>query len=453
MMELNQEKQEEIREKELQPEEELAKAAQEAEPSAEAEAPVNDRETTGEEKTVGEPLEEQTEEIPGDAAEREEVEAQMAESMKKLRRGDIVRGTVVQVNENEVLVDIGGKCEGIIPVGELSQRKITHPGEIVQVGQEIDVFVLRTEDEEGHPVLSKKRADRKQAWEHLEEAYNNHIDLEADVVEVVKGGLLVDVGVRGFIPASLVERGYVESLNDYLGKSLRLRVIELDRTKNKVVLSRKVILDEEYERQRRETWETLEEGQHRQGIVRRLTNFGAFVDIGGVDGLLHVSELSWGRVEHPRDVLKEGQEIEVIVLGVDREHEKVSLGLKQLQPNPWDTAADRYLVGSVVTGKVLRLAPFGVFVEVEPGIEGLVHISQLADHHVAKAEDVVTVGDQIPVKVLSVDEKAQRMSLSLREARRETYAEPPEEENIRNNNEAGPKLGDLFGNLFEDKSK
>lgn len=390
----------------------------------------------------------------GPADKGEEVDLDLASNPQELHRGDIITGTVVQVNDNEVMVDVGSKSEGIIPLNELSHRSIDNPSDVVAVGDQIQVFVLRVENEEGHPVLSKRRADREVTWETLEKAFKTGEELRAPVIEVVKGGLLVDIGVRGFVPASLVERGYVEDLNQYLNKELRLRVIELDRSKNKVVLSQKVILDEEYEKLREATWASLAEGQVIKGIVRRLTNFGAFVDIGGIDGLLHVSELSWGRVEHPRDVLSEGQEIEVKVLGIDREAEKVSLGLKQLLPNPWDTAEERYPVGEIVQGKVLRIASFGAFVEVEPGIEGLVHISQLANHHVEKTEDVVSIGEEIPVKILGVDQAAHRMSLSLKEARNQERPKPekveqPVQEVVAEEN-SGVKLGDLFGELFEE---
>lgn len=391
---------------------------------------------------------------------REQIEAQLAEGVKPIRRGEIVSGTVVQINENEVLVDVGGKSEGIVPLSELSARGQVNPREVVQVGDTISVYVLKVENEEGHPILSKKRADREVCWEKLEEAFKNKSRLEATVIDVVKGGLLVDVGIKGFVPASLVERGYVEDLNFYLGKKLRLKVIEVDRKKNKAVLSQKAVLEEEFAEKRQETWESLAEGQIRHGVVRRLTNFGAFIDIGAIDGLLHVSEMSWGRVEHPSDLLHEGQEVDVKILEVDRERGRVSLGMKYLQPNPWDTAAERYPVGSIVKGKVLRTASFGAFVEVEPGIEGLVHISQLADFHVAKTEDVISVGDIISVKVLSVDPKAQRMSLSLREAANplpekaapEVEAAPNTSSN-HSNNEGGVRLGELFGDLFEQTNK
>lgn len=385
---------------------------------------------------IGEPAAEEAEAAPSEPADEveavdsvdetsQQVEAHLAENLKNIRRGEIVTGTVVQINENEVLVDVGGKSEGIIPLGELSLSHGSNPMEDINVGDKIEVQVLRVENEDGNPVLSKKRADRRVAWESLEKALEEGTELQGKVVEVVRGGLLVNVGVRGFVPASLVERGFVADLNQYLDTELRLRVIELDRGKNKVVLSQKAILDEEYASKRQETWESLEEGQTRHGIVRRLTNFGAFVDLGGVDGLLHVSEIAWGRVDHPADILSEGQELDVYVLGVDREGGKVSLGLKQLQRNPWEVAAEKYQPGSIVEGKVLRIAPFGAFVEVEPGVEGLVHISQLADEHVEKTEDVVSIGEMVPVKILSVDPVAQRMSLSIRQTKEK---EKPEDE-------------------------
>lgn len=385
-----------------------------------------------------------------DEGENEAVGLEAMVTSYHLRRGDIIKGTVVQIDNGEVLVDVGGKSEGIIPLSELSHRRVEHPEEVVRVGDEIEVFVIRPENEEGHPILSKRRADRRRGWERLEEAFRTGREIEAEATEVVKGGLLVDVGVRGFVPASLVERGYVENLANYVGKTLRLKVIELDRSKNKVVLSRKAVLEEEYQRQREETWASLAEGQVRKGIVRRLTNFGAFIDLGGVDGLLHISEISWGRVDHPRDALKEGQELEVKVLNVDRERERVSLGLKQLQPNPWDTAAERYPVGTIVDGKVLRLAPFGAFVEVEPGIEGLVHISQLADRRVEKPEDVLKAGDVVPVKVLAVDQLAQRMSLSVKEAQKERGRKAQAREQAESNN-GGVTIGELVGDLFEER--
>ncbi|MBO8168337.1 MAG: bifunctional 4-hydroxy-3-methylbut-2-enyl diphosphate reductase/30S ribosomal protein S1 [Thermoanaerobacteraceae bacterium] len=388
---------------------------------------------------------------PEDTAEasQEAVEAHLNENMPELRRGAVITGKVVQINDNDVMVSVGGKSEGIIPINELSLRRVENPEEVISVGDEVEVMVLRPENEEGHPILSRKRVEREKVWERLEKAAETEEEIRAEVIEVVKGGLLVDVGIKGFVPASLVERGYVEDLSQYVGKTLRLQVIELDRSKNKVVLSQKAILDKEYEQKRQETWDSLEEGQVRKGIVRRITDFGAFVDLGGVDGLLHVSELSWGRVDHPGEVLSEGEEIEVKVLGVDREKGRVSLGLKQLTPNPWETAAERYPEGTIVEGEVLRIAPFGAFVEVEPGIEGLVHISQLSHEHVEKTEDAVKPGDKVQVKVLGVDEEAQRMSLSIKETqprpkRQAPKSKPREAAVPKVQEEIGIKLAEIL---------
>lgn len=382
------------------------------------------------------------------------LEADFSTEVKEIRKGDILEGTVVQITENEVMVDIGGKSEGIVPLAELSIRKnITDPSEIVNVGDKISVMVLKVENEEGHPVLSKKRADRQLAWEKLEKALEEKTEIKAPVIEVVKGGVLVDVGIIGFVPASLLERGYVENLDDYLGKNLRLRVIELDREKNKVVLSQKAILDEEFERQRQATWKKLKVGDVVKGVVRRITDFGAFVDLGAVDGLLHVSEIAYGRVNHASDVLREGQEIEVKILDMDPEKGRISLSRKALLPDPWENAATKYPVGAVFTGKVLRIAPFGAFIELEPGVEGLVHISQLAQHHVEKVEDVVSIGDVVKVKVLSVDEEAKKISLSIKQAEEAKKEEASKKiaKPYQTSEPSGLTLGDVFGELFEEK--
>jgi len=402
---------------------------------------------------VGEPAPEiaDIEETKAPSNDKEINEFNLGESMKSIKKGEITTGTVVQIKNDEVLVDIGGKSEGVIPLGELSNRPLADPHQVVKLGEVIDVYVLRTENEEGNPVVSKKRADRKVAWDNMVEAMQKNLAINAPVIEVVKGGLLVDVGVNGFVPASLVERGYVENLESYLGKVIRLKVIELDRSKNKIILSQKAILDEEHEQKKAETWNILEKDRVYPGKVRRLTNFGAFIDIGGVDGLLHVSEISWGRIDHPKSVLAEGQSIDVIVLNIDRDAGKVSLGRKQLLANPWHTAEEKYTVGSTVRGKVLRIAPFGAFVELEPGIEGLAHISQLADRHVAKTEDVVSVGQVIAVKVLSVDKKNQRVSLSLREALgsqnqedQSHHTDIAEKEQLKPGEVIAQELGDLM---------
>ncbi|MEG6616250.1 bifunctional 4-hydroxy-3-methylbut-2-enyl diphosphate reductase/30S ribosomal protein S1 [Peptococcaceae bacterium 1198_IL3148] len=341
-----------------------------------------------------------------------------AVEVKTLHKGELVTGTVVQINNDEVLVDVGAKSEGVIPFKELTSYN-ANPQEMVKVGDQIDVVVIKAEDEDGRTILSKERADVQKNWAKLQADMENGTVIDGTVREVVKGGLIVDVGVRAFLPASLVDIGYVEDLSQYLNETIKVRIIEMNDTRKKVVLSRKVVLEEEKAKQRAELFQTIEDGQTVKGIVRRLTDFGAFIDIGGIDGLLHISEMAWYRIKHPSEVVNVGDEIEVKILKVDKEKEKVSLGLKQVLPNPWDNVEEKYQVGSVVQAKVVRLAPFGAFVQLEPGVEGLVHISHLAEQHVEKPEDVVTEGEEIKVKVLSVDPEQKRIRLSIREVNRE----------------------------------
>lgn len=376
-----------------------------------------------------------------------------AVDIKSVRTGDIVTGVVVQVNPDEVLVDVGAKSEGVIPLRELSCCDVTSPHEIVKVGDKIEVFVVKSEDSEGRLILSKERADAEKTWVVLEELLGSGEPVEGTVREVVKGGLLVDVGVRAFMPASLVDRGYVEDLSRFLNQKVSAKVIELNRARKKVILSRKAILEEEYARNREEMFGNLSEKQVVRGTVRRLTNFGAFVDIGGVDGLLHVSEMAWHRVNHPSEVIKVGDGVDVMILRIDRDNEKISLGLKQVLPNPWDNVEEKYPVDKVVRAKVVRLAPFGAFVQLEPGVEGLVHISHLADRHVVKPDEVVREGQEVDVKVLSVDPKEKRIRLSIREVDRERDPRPPKAEAPPKMHESGEggnvTIGDLVGDIFD----
>ena len=350
------------------------------------------------------------------AEESEDVDAFAQEygDMKEIRRGARVKGVVVQVKDDELLVDIGGKSEGVLSSSELSKEDAENIRERFHVGDEIDVLILRRENQEGYPVLSKRRVDQDIAWDRLAQLKADKAVVSGVVTDVVKGGVLVDVGLRGFVPASLVALGYVEDLSTYVGKELQMKIIECDKHSNKLVLSAKAVLRNASKQLKEKTWAEIAEGQTRHGVVRRLTNFGAFVDIGGVDGLLHVSEMAWYRVNHPSDLLKEGDELDVYILGIDQENEKISLGLKQLIPNPWTLAQDKYPVGSIISAKVMRTTTFGAFLEVEPGVEGLVHISQMANHRVEKTEDVVKPGDVVDVKVLAVDPEAKRMSLSIK---------------------------------------
>ncbi|MGI6226056.1 MAG: bifunctional 4-hydroxy-3-methylbut-2-enyl diphosphate reductase/30S ribosomal protein S1 [Peptococcales bacterium] len=394
------------------------------------------------------------EQITNEGAEMQEHLEQGMAQYGGVQPGETLTGKVVQINSDEVLVDVGGKSEGIIPANELSYRKVNDPNDFVKVGDEVKVLVLKVENSEGNMILSKRRAEQEEALQKLESAFKNDSIIEAEVIEVVKGGILVDVGMRGFVPASLIDRGYVENLEQFVGQKLQFKVIEFNREERKAVLSRKAILDEEYAKNKEKLWNEIEEGQTRKGIVQRITNFGAFVDLGGIDGLLHVSEMGWGRVNHPRDVVSEGDELEVYILGVDKSNERISLGLKQLTPSPWEAAAKKYLPGSTIQGKVVRLAPFGVFVEVEPGIDGLVHISQLAWERVEKPEDVVNVGQEVEAKVLEVDTEKKRMSLSIKEAttrpekeRKETRTETAPVEHVE---PSGVTIGDVVGDIFNE---
>lgn len=337
------------------------------------------------------------------------------ESFKSLQEGQIVLGRVVSVDENGALVDVGAKSEGTIPASEL-QRKGAFPQEPLVPGQEVMVYVLSSDAGEGGLRLSKRRADEEMAWRRLEEAFAEGKVIEAPVAQEVKGGLVVDVGLRGFVPASQVERGYVNDLSKYVGKKLRVKVLELDRSKNRVVLSQRVVLEAEHDTLCQETWATIAEGQVRRGVVKGITDFGVFVDLGGVDGLLHISELAWGRVKHPSEVVKEGDEIDVKVLRVDKEKGKISLGRKQVLPDPWSNIEEKYPVGAVLDGVVTRTAPFGAFVQLEPGVEGLVHISEVSTQHVSKPEEAVNSGDKVRVRVLRVRPEERRISLSIKQA-------------------------------------
>src|SRR5438067_10796369 len=330
--------------------------------------------------------------------------------------GDIVKGTVVKVDKDEVLLDIGYKSEGVIPIRELSIRHDVDPNEIVSLGEEIEALVLQKEDKEGRLILSKKRAQYERAWGTIEKIKEEDGILTGSVTEVVKGGLSLDIGLRGFLRASLVEMRRVRDLQPYVGKELEAKIIELDKNRNNVVLSRRAWLEQTQSEVRQTFLTTLQKGQVRSGVVSSIVNFGAFVDLGGVDGLVHVSELSWKHIDHPSEVVEVGQEVTVEVLDVDLDRERVSLSLKATQEDPWRQFARTHQIGQVVPGKVTKLVPFGAFVRVDEGIEGLVHISELAERHVEIPEQVVNVGDELLVKVIDIDLERRRISLSLKQA-------------------------------------
>jgi small subunit ribosomal protein S1 len=352
----------------------------------------------------------------------EELMAAIEETIKPFDEGDLVSGTVVKIDKDEVLLDIGYKSEGVIPSRELSIRNDVDPSEVVSNGDQIEALVLQKEDKEGRLILSKKRAQYERAWGKIEEIKNAEGTVTGPVIEVVKGGLIIDIGLRGFLPASLVEMRRVRDLQPYVGKELECRIIELDKNRNNVVLSRRKFLEESQAEQRQDFLTSLAKGERRTGVVSSIVNFGAFVDLGGVDGLVHVSELSWKHVDHPSEVVEVGQEVDVEVLDVDLERERVSLSLKATQEDPWRQFARRHEVGDVIEGRVTKLVPFGAFVEVDDAIEGLVHISELADHHVERAEDEVGVHDRVPVKIIDIDLDRRRISLSRKQAMRSDEA-------------------------------
>jgi small subunit ribosomal protein S1 len=330
--------------------------------------------------------------------------------------GDIVKGTVVKVDKDEVLLDIGYKSEGVIPARELSIRHDVDPHEIVTVGDDIEALVLQKEDKEGRLILSKKRAQYERAWGTIEKVKEQDGVVSGPVIEVVKGGLILDIGLRGFLPASLVELRRVRDLQPYVGRTLEAKIIELDKNRNNVVLSRRAWLEETQKEQREDFLANLRPGEVRRGTVSSVVNFGAFVDLGGMDGLVHVSELSWKHVDHPSAVVQVGDEIDVQVLEVDLDRERISLSLKATQQDPWAEFAGNHRVGELVYGRVTKLVPFGAFVQVGEGIEGLVHISEMAVHHVDLPEQVVTPGEELWVKIIDIDLQRRRISLSIKQA-------------------------------------
>ena len=351
-----------------------------------------------------------------DIGSTEEILAAVDETIKYFDDGDIVEGTVVKVDRDEVLLDIGYKTEGVILARELSIKHDVDPDEIVSVGDEIEALVLQKEDKEGRLLLSKKRAQYERAWGTIERVKEEDGVVTGTVIEVVKGGLILDIGLRGFLPASLVEMRRVRDLQPYVGRELEAKIIELDKNRNNVVLSRRAWLEQTQSEVRTNFLQTLQKGQVRTGVVSSIVNFGAFVDLGGVDGLVHVSELSWKHIDHPSEVVEVGQEVTVEVLEVDFDRERVSLSLKKTQEDPWQAFARTHAIGQVVPGKVTKLVPFGAFVRVEDGIEGLVHISELAQRHIEVPEQVAKVGDEVFVKVIDIDLDRRRISLSLKQA-------------------------------------
>ena len=339
-----------------------------------------------------------------------------AESMVQVEDGQLVAGTVVKVDREEALLDIGFKSEGVIPRRELSIRNDVSVDELVSVGDQIEALVIQKEDKEGQLILSKKRAQYEKAWGDVQEVKDKDGMVKGLVIEVVKGGLIVDIGLRGFLPASLVELRRVRDLDPYMGMEIEAKIIELDKNRNNVVLSRRSWLEETQKEQREEFLDLLKPGERRKGVISSVVNFGAFVDLGGMDGLIHVSELSWKHVSHPSDVVTIGDEVDIEVLEVDLDRERISLSLKATQADPWQEFADSHRVGELVYGRVTKLVPFGSFVQVGDNIEGLGHISEMSEHHVELPEQVVTPGEELWVKIIEVDLEKRRISLSVKQA-------------------------------------
>ncbi len=360
----------------------------------------------------------------------DEMNARIDGSIVTIDDGALVKGVIAKIEHDEVLVDVGFKSEGVIPARELSIRKDVDPSQIVTEGQEIEALVITKEDKDGRLILSKRRAEYERAWISVEEKFKTGEVVTGEVIEVVKGGLILDIGLRGFLPASLVDIRRVKDLDMYLGTEIEARVIEMDRNRNNVVLSRRVLLEEGRKNERAEILEKLSKGMRLKGTVSSIVDFGAFVDLGGIDGLVHISELSWNHVNHPSEVVKVGDEIEVEVLDVDLQRERISLGLKQTTEDPWVKLVEQYPVGTIVDGKVTKVVPFGAFVELSNQIEGLVHISEMAGRHIETPAQVVKVGQIVKVKVMDINPERRRISLSMKAAAEELGFEVEVDETI-----------------------
>lgn len=365
------------------------------------------------------------------------------ETIKSLKKGEIFSGTVVRIDSDSVLVDVGQKSEGIIPRAELSHKEFSSPDEVLKVGDRIDVFVIQADDKEGNLLLSKKRADLEQTWLKVQKAFDDQAVIKATVVEKVRGGLLVDLGFRGFVPASHVEKRPIRDMERYIGEALRLRVLEIDRPRRKVVLSQKKVLEEEEQRLKETILNDLYEGQIRKGKVARITNFGAFINLGGIDGLVHLSELSWSWIKHPSEIIRVGDEVEVMVLRIDKDHERISLSLKQAKLDPWLEVEEKFKIGNIIEGEVIKVVKSYVFVHLMEGIEGLVPLRELSDKKVSSPSEVVSVGQKVKVKVIEITPSERRMILSIKEANK--MREKQEARSyLKNQGEGGVTLGEIL---------
>lgn len=377
-----------------------------------------------------------------------EIISDIESSMKKVRSGEVIKGKVISVTDSEAIINLGYMSDGILPRSEITEDSEMSPKDLLKENDEIYVYVSNMNDGEGNILLSKKIADKIKVWDELEDSSKNNNTFEVTVKEVVKGGVVTYInGIRAFIPASQLSVSYVKDLNEFIGKTLNVKVIELDRSKERIVLSRREVESAELEVKKKGLWSEIKPGEKRTGVVSRLTKFGAFVDLGGVDGLIHLSELSWKRVKNPSEVVSIGDKVEVYVLDVDKENNRISLALKDVSEDPWNNIQEKYKVGSVVDGTVSKFLNFGAFVEIEPGLEGLVHLSEISEERILKPSDVLSIGNKVRVKILDIDPKAKRMSLSIKDS-----AEKPKEdfEKYVDTQESGVSLGELFGDKFKD---
>lgn len=377
------------------------------------------------------------------------------QGLGRVEVNQVLTGTVSRVDEKQALIDVGYKYDGILPISEVSSLHIEKVADVLSEGQEIQVKVIRLDQEKDEMIVSKRAVDAEKAWDELAGKFESGEVFEATIADNVKGGLVVDLGVRGFIPASHVERHFVEDFSDYKGRTLSVKVIELDKEKNKVILSHRAVLEDEADKQKQTVLDKLEPGSVIEGTVQRLTDFGAFVDVGGVDGLVHISEIAWNHVDKPSDVLKEGDKVNVKILKVDKDNERISLSIKATLPGPWEQAAQDFKIGDVVQGTVKRLVSFGAFVEVAPGVEGLVHISQIANRHIGTPDEVLKEGEEVSVKILDFNPEEERMSLSIREVQDDKQKQETKKEvtayqaEENNTNGMGVTIGDRMGDLLK----
>ncbi|WP_270179074.1 30S ribosomal protein S1 [Alkalihalobacillus sp. CinArs1] len=376
----------------------------------------------------------------------EEMNQEMTE-FKSFEVGDVVTGKISKVEEKHASVDVGFKIDGVLPISELSSLHVEKVSDALSEGDEIEVKVIKLSEDE--LVLSKKAVEADKAWDELEAKYQNSEAFEVEIADVVKGGLVVDLGVRGFIPASLVERHYVEDFADYKGKTLSVKIVEFDPEKSKVILSHRAVLEQEADVKKQETLASLQAGQIVEGTVQRLTDFGAFVDIGGVDGLVHISQMAHHRVETPSEVVAEGQKVNVKILSVDRDNERISLSIKETLPGPWEEIEGKVKAGDEIEGTVKRLVSFGAFVEVAPGVEGLVHISEISNKHIGTPHEALSEGEQVRVKVLDVNLNEKRISLSIKVLEAEQVTSQVEEYQKDGDGNSPFSLGDMIGDQLK----